>query len=558
MAHTPLPHLLVRPPSPQSHRRVVNRRPVATLMLLILALIALMPRQTEAQTPEMRAAAILQSIRDEPLLLQAFLQTMPKGGDLHVHPSGAMYAESMIAYAAEDGLCVVLATHVLVSPPCEPDAGRVPASTALTNQALYDALVDAWSMRDFVPSSGVSGHDQFFAAFSRFGLALATRGGDMLADVMAGAAREGVSYLELMSGLDGGRAARLGAQVGWNPDLAQLREQLLAAGMAGVVAAASAYLDESEARMRERLSCNSTGASDGCHVTVQYLQTGTRVLPPEQVFAQLVAGFELVRADPRVVGVNLLAPEDAYVARRDYRLHMAMLDYLHSIAPEVPIALHAGELTPGLVPPEDLRFHIREAVERGHARRIGHGVSIMYEDDPFGLMEEMRRRNVLVEILLVSSDQILGIRGRQHPFPLYMRAGVPVALATDDAGVSRSSMTAQYQLAVELFGLGYADLKRLARTSIEYGFLSGASLWADVAAGRRVAACSDESFDTNTITVAACREVVNSSQRAWLQWRLEVDFAGFERRLSGWGFASRDSEMIRSSAMHGSLTVDGK
>ena len=492
-----------------------------------------------AAPAEAATAAYLESIRDEPLLLRAFLQAMPKGGDLHNHPSGAVYAESLIAYAAEDGLCVLRATLVLVAPPCDATEGRVPASAALADQTLYDALVDAWSVRSFVPTPGVSGHDQFFGTFARFGLVTGARTGDVLADVVAREADEGVSYLELMYGLDGGRAAALGAQVGWNPDLPRFREQLLVAGMADVVAAARMDLDTAEDRMRERMGCATSTPARGCQVTVRYLQTGTRVLPPEQVFAQFVAGFELARVDPRVVGINLVAPEDAYVARRDYRLHMAMLDALHSLAPMVPIALHAGELAPGLVPPEDLRFHVREAVERGHARRIGHGVDIMYEDDPFGLLDELRRRDVLVEILLVSNEQILGVRGRQHPFPLYLRAGVPVALATDDPGVSRADMTAQYQLAVETFGLGYGDLKRLARNSLEYSFLPGASLWADVAAGVRVAACADEPFDADVIVGAACREHVGGSERAWLEWRLEVDFTRFERQFRDWTTVSQ-------------------
>jgi adenosine deaminase len=522
-----------------------RRAPAALLLMvatavLVALLVPVPPRAFSAQAAGAAAApadagtvAYLETIRGEPLLLRAFLQAMPKGGDLHNHPSGAAYAESLIAFAADAELCVVRATFVLVVPPCNPASERVPARAALSDQTLYDALVDAWSIRAFVPTPGVSGHDQFFGTFGRFGLVTDVRTGDVLADVVGREADEGVSYLELMYGIDGGRAAALGARVGWNPDLARFREQLQAAGMADVVAAARSDLDAAESRVRERLGCATSTPARGCQATVRYLQAGTRVLPPEQVFAQFVAGFELVRTDPRVVGVNLVAPEDAYVARRDYRLHMAMLDYLHSVAPEVPIALHAGELAPGLVPPEDLRFHIREAVERGHARRIGHGVDIMYEDDPFGLLEEMRQRNVLVEILLVSNVQILGVRGRQHPFPLYLRAGVPVALATDDPGVSRADMTTQYQQAVETFGLGYDDLKRLARNSLEYSFLPGASLWADVAAGERVPACADEPFDGDEIAGASCRAFVGGSERARIQWRLEVEFARFERRFGG-------------------------
>jgi hypothetical protein len=36
---------------------------------------------------------------------------------------------------------------------------------ALTDTKLNRAVVDTWSMRDFVPASGISGHDHFFDAF---------------------------------------------------------------------------------------------------------------------------------------------------------------------------------------------------------------------------------------------------------------------------------------------------------------------------------------------------------------------------------------------------------
>jgi adenosine deaminase len=137
----------------------------------------------------------------------------------------------------------------------------------------------------------------------------------------------------------------------------------------------------------------------------------------------------------------------------------------------VALSLHAGELTDGLVPPGALRFHIRQSVEIGHAQRIGHGVSIMSEDDPVGLLREMAARHVLVEVALTSNDVILGVRGPRHPLTTYLEYGVPVALVTDDAGVSRSSHTLEFVKAVEDHGLDYRTLKRMVRNSIEYAFV---------------------------------------------------------------------------------------
>src|SRR4029077_17088677 len=167
----------------------------------------------------------------------------------------------------------------------------------------------------------------------------------------------------------------------------------------------------------------------------------------------MVLGFELARSDRRFVGLNLVMPEDWYTPMHDFDLHMKMLDYLHGVDPNVHIALHAGELAMGLVPPEGLRFHIRESIKRGHAERIGHGGSGMGGHVRPGLLKEMSQRKVLVEICLTSNAKILGVEGPNHPLPVYMKYGVPVALATDDEGVSRSDITHEYLRAVETYGL---------------------------------------------------------------------------------------------------------
>jgi hypothetical protein len=474
---------------------------------------------------EQRTTAYFDSVKSNPLLLYAFLRAMPKGGDLHNHPSGSEYAELLIEYAAEDGVCLLRETMSLTPPPCDAAAGKPPMSDALRQPPLYSQIVDAWSMRGQLPGSQVSGHDQFFATFDRFGLTSSRRIGDIIASIRSRAAAEGLTYLELMFGVDRGAASDLGGRIGWADDLGALHARYEAGGLSDVVARTRAGLDAIEARVYEVLACDSTNPDPGCGVDTRYLQTGTRVIPPERVFAQLAAGFVLVQADPRVVGVNLVAPEDAYPARRDYQLHMRMFDFLHQRAPDVPIALHAGELAPGLVPPEDLRFHIREAVQVAHARRIGHGVDVFYEDDPLGLIGEMAARNVLVEIALSSNAQILNVQGSRHPMQLYRSMGVPVALVTDDMGVSRSNMTEQYQQAVEQHGLSYAELKLIARTSLEHAFLPGPSLWADIASAIPAPACA-------VMTSTECKLWLQGSERARVQARLERQIGEFEARYN--------------------------
>jgi adenosine deaminase len=223
-------------------------------------------------------------------------------------------------------------------------------------------------------------------------------------------------------------------------------------------------------------------------------------------------------------------PEDAYIPTRDFDLHMRMLDYLHSVYPDVHITLHAGELAPGLVPPEGLRFHIRQSIEKGHAQRIGHGVDVMYEDDPLDLLREMGSRKVLVEICLTSNDMILGVRGLEHPLPMYLRYGVPVALATDDEGVARSDLTWEYKRAVETYSLTYAQLKKMARESLEHSFLSGPSLWSSVEQATPVADCAGIKPDQGAVS-GACGRFLEGSEKARNQWKLEGEFGQFEKQF---------------------------
>jgi adenosine deaminase len=70
------------------------------------SIIILLSALAAAQTAEQKTARYLDSIRKQPPLLLAFLREMPKGGDLHNHLDGAIYAEDIIDFAASDNLCV--------------------------------------------------------------------------------------------------------------------------------------------------------------------------------------------------------------------------------------------------------------------------------------------------------------------------------------------------------------------------------------------------------------------------------------------------------------------
>jgi adenosine deaminase len=496
--------------------------------------MALLPTLAAGQNAEQRTARYLESIRKQPPLLLAFLREMPKGGDLHNHLAGSIYAEDLIDFAASDNLCVERTSSRLLAPPCdscEKYTARPGVRCAYDDHVLYNQIIDAWSMRNWQRGEE-SGHDHFFATFDKFSLAANNHVAESLAAAVNRAGRDHLQYVEFMHTADGDQAAQLGAKLDWSEDFASMREKLLAAGIKDTAAATREMLNLDENRMRKELQCRTPKAEPGCAVTIRYLYQVLRGLPREIVFAQMLLGFELASsADPRFVGLNLVMPEDWYVPTHDFNEHMAMLDYLHGVYPHVHISLHAGELAMGLVRPEDLTFHIRASVERGHAERIGHGVSVMNETDPIGLLKKLAERNVLVEINLTSNDVILGVTEDEHPLPIYMKYGVPVALSTDDEGVSRSDMTHEYLRAAEGYRLSYADLKRMARQSLEHSFLQGQSLWAETKPQfHAVQACAGNSPAAKKAS-PGCGEFLAANERAREQWRLETEFAKFEEKF---------------------------
>ena len=466
------------------------------------------------------------SIRSSPLQVRRFMQELPKGADLHNHASGAVYAERLVGWAVQDKLCVD-ATYTLQT--C--DRGGQPLAAQLAGSGYRDRLIDALSMRAFVPGEE-SGHDHFFTSFDKFGAATSLHRTEVVAEAVRQAARDRVDYLELMvtfgNSRPGPSLSDATKGVTFDGDFDKLRAALLANGFANVVTAAQSDLASLEADRTKTMRCHDAppAREPGCAVTLRYIQQVIRALDPVTVFAQTMLGFELAKRDERLAGLNFVSPEDGPVAVRDYALHMRTIAYLRRVEGDVPVTLHAGELTLGLVPREVLDDHIDQAVNVAGARRIGHGVDIVYERNAPALLRTMAARHVLVEIALTSNDVILGVRGNQHPFPLYLQSGVPVALVTDDEGVSRIDLTNEFVRAARDYPfLGYASFKEFVRDSVEYAFLRGASLWTG-APRRPVAACAALPAS------AACRAFLAANPRASVQWQVERELDAFEARYA--------------------------
>jgi adenosine deaminase len=511
------------------NRQIKSLFSLARALLPILAALSIAVGEVSAR--ESLTESYFKHAKTSPVLLREFLFSFPKGGELHTHLDGAIYAENYIRWAAEDGKCIDLSRYVVAPPPCGDIDNTVPVADVQFNPDVVNAIIDAFSIRNY-QNGPLSGHDQFFSTFGRYLQASEGRQGFMLAEVTARAARQNVLYLEIMQSY-GMHQARTIVTQSISPDVGSSLNKLMALpAMDTLVADTIKATDKAENQWREALQCKAQPEASGCVVTVRYLAQVIRGFPLDQVLAQTILAFKLIEKDPRYVGLNFVAPEDAPMTLRDYSRQMEIIRDVAAYFPTVKnaVTLHAGELAQPLVTPEALRNHIRQAVQVAGAKRIGHGVDIVYEDSFRDLLASMAAQKILVEINLTSNAVILGIEGDEHPFELYRSAGVPLSLSTDDEGVSRIDLTHEYVRASQTYDLGYAYLKELSRNALAYSFLPGPGLFSDIPNGKLVEACS-RSRPPRDIS-DRCRVFLTGSEKAQLQWQLEDRFALFEARYN--------------------------
>jgi len=467
--------------------------------------------------------------------LANFLFAVPKGGDLHNHLTGAVYAETLLDLAVDDGgYCIDPTLRAITSGSCNGANQDVPPP----NDPFYDEIVRAWSMKDFDYAGAVSGHDHFFSTFGKFGGLAGVHRNENLGDIAMRAANENQVYIETMFNL----GKNIGDVSGDNwsgtlniGDLEELYDSVIADGLFETELQKDVnVVDQAYTQYRQALGCSGGNQPAACDVGMRFIAQVSRTGTRDIVFGQLISAFEMAARTPWLVGVNLSSPEDDTTSINAYNLHMAMLDLLYEkytvtgLSP-LRVTLHAGELTPEFAPPAALAFHVRAAVLTGHAVRIGHGLDILGEDNSADTLAVMRDRKVLVETCLSSNIQILGVDGDAHPLDAYIEADVPVAFATDDQGVSRSSMAGEYMRAAIAQEVSYRQLKKMARDSLEHAFLLGDSLWVSVGDADAVADCQPTStMGLGEEPNGTCQSFLDDSERAQAQWELERRFRAFE------------------------------
>ena len=382
-----------------------------------------------------------------PAQLYAFLYDLPKGGDIHNHAGGSNIPEWIYAVltdprrnggdrfytrarfgSAADAIAPAARFHTVrqftyAHFAAEKQAEYVPLESlsAEERQAWCDALrLDAAG----------EGRAEFFEV-------IWTRLGDtgrnphvrteLLAENVKAFAAEGLLYLETQFGVD------------------QLYTN---AGQPIPVADAVEFV-------RRRLAEPDVVETG---LTVRFQESVLRFTPRAE--AQLAESYRFVAANRDFwVGVNLVGIEERGPGYP--RRFLETFRELRRQHPTLPLSIHAGEM-------DGPDSHIRDTLLLG-ASRIGHGVNLIKDPETLLLLQQSRR--TLVEINLISNRLLEYIPDTAlHPFPEYLRTGVPVCLNTDDRGMWDSNMTDEYFTAVTTFNLSWDELVQLGRNSLAHSF----------------------------------------------------------------------------------------
>lgn len=126
------------------------------------------------------------------------------------------------------------------------------------------------------------------------------------------------------------------------------------------------------------------------------------------------------------------------------------------------ITVHAGEASG----PEN----VWEAIELLGASRIGHGIHSI--EDP-ELVQYLSEKEICLEICPTSNWITQAVKNlKDHPLPLFLRAGVPVSINTDDPGIFGKSLPDELKICQDVLGLTSNEIQTCLTHANQKSFLS--------------------------------------------------------------------------------------
>lgn len=389
------------------------------LVFLIAALAS--AQEFSARFEEIRKAATAEQ-------MYAFFWDMPKGGDIHHHLSLSFRPEEVYAVVPHFSVRLRLSNcpgedsppplrYQMVSPGTLAGMSACAQGDYKVLSALNGEEKAAW-VSALTIDKAYEGRNEFFEVIvSRLSEVARDPAAmrELLVRLLQRYAREKVSYVETQ----------------YNPPTQEAADML-----------------------RKRL-----GEADvaGLPVAVRFQSVAIRFRPDAEQMVERLYAFNDQNRD-LWVGLNMAGREDN--TKGNALRFLSTFRKMRRQYSGIHLSIHGGEVdAPG---PE-----VRNTLLLG-AERIGHGTNLISDPEAMLLMRNGRN---LVEVNLVSNRLLEYFTDlNDHPFPEYLRFGIPVCLNTDDSGVWDSNLTDEYVLASKLYKLTWAEIVQIGRNSLLYSF----------------------------------------------------------------------------------------
>jgi len=428
--------------------------------------------------------AILDDIRPNRSALFSFFSMMPKGGDLHHHYSGSIYAETYIDYVFKKDFYINVSTNDIIKDLSKIQVANLAEWKKISELSNPDQikleLLRNWSVKDFV--KGVHSSDEhFFSTFLSFSIPSKDNYVAGLKELKNRAVNQKLNYIETIFISIDLKSIVVSNEPELDAALLKIQKDKDEAELNKILD--KIFNNYERLLMEAAVTHNDTvkryhteSNIEDANFKIRYQNYTARFKQPTDVFIEMIACFQSCALSDLIVGVNIVAAENGETAMRDYWLHMRFFKFLEQKYPTVNYSIHAGELVSGMVQPEYLGKHIRQSLILDNLKRIGHAVDIIYDNDFINTITKLKQKKIAIEINLTSNEFILAVSDDMHPVEIYYRNGIPIVICTDDEGVLRTSITEQYVLLAHRYKLTYGQIKEVVKNSIVYSNIEDALL----------------------------------------------------------------------------------
>lgn len=491
---------------------------IKRLITLILFLLTSVQSTVAFSTQSINS--YFHKIKNNPKKLAVFIERMPKGGILHLHLAGSVYAEDLIKFSAGQNYCLANGNSTITKD-CKKHSTLI--GKVITNKLTYNKLIDAWSVKKLNKNKDPEIH--FYNTFSKYYPIIQSHSDYLLEKTVERAYADNILYLEIMYSPETEIINQYAKPLVYIDNLELLYQRIKTKHFNEIVTQTYKKLIFNLSLMKKHLNCTKYHKDPACNITIRFQYQVNRDLSLSQVFAQMIMGFDLVDRYPEYVGVNLVGREYSNNGLKNYDIHMKMLSFLHKKHPNVKLSLHAGETNPNLSK-KIFGEHIAKASII--ANRIGHGTNILKNSSPQSTIQLLMKRNIAIEINLTSNQNLLNVYGKTSPLLFYLENNVPIILSTDDPGILRTNINKEFMLAITNYNLTYAQIKQIVRNSLIYSFLPGKSLW--IGPGTIAKQCKEEHIGDH-MPGKICSDFLGHSFKAQIQWELEKKITEFEKHI---------------------------